>query len=357
MALHRRPLFLRAQLTSLLACCSLAGCLFSWGGKDAEEDKPDDVKPPAVQGYYTIDFPAASSSVNLDSICTLKWRASDSAGNAPVRFFLYRNDSLLGEAAGSLLSSGSAEWDVAATKFLGDYRQGSGSDYRLRIVNYFDSAKWSLGPRFGIHSNYSGSLDIIAPVQGARALVDSALHIAWSRSGNVGADLGLQLYRGDDWVMNLTTLAPASEGEYSWPEIQGSLPSGDDYRIRLFSMADPSIDRLSPAFTIFSPVRTATYEILLPRSGDIWVGGGYARVDWTVTGNPGSVSVMTLWRDDPREFVMGWTAIDTYHPPEQLNVPADVPGGTYRVRVASLADSTQFGFSPPFIIQGGGAIE
>jgi hypothetical protein len=66
--------------------------------------------------------------------------------------------------------------------------------------------------------------------------------------------------------------------------------------------------------------------------------------------------MLTLWRDDPRELIWGWTPIGTSNNQSQLNVPSDLAGGTYRLRIASLADSTLSAFSPPFILQGSGSL-
>jgi hypothetical protein len=112
---------------------------------------------------------------------------------------------------------------------------------------------------------------------------------------------------------------------------------------------------LGPVFTLTLPIPAGTYAILQPQSGDIWVAGEVAAVEWSVTGNPGSMSMLTLWRDSPREMVWEWTPVDTDQISGRLNVPSDLAGGTYRLRIASLVDTTLFAFSPPFIIQGAGA--
>lgn len=354
MSIIRRLFRSNGPLASFLfACYCLQGCLFSWGGQgEGAEISEDEGIPPIGRGYYTFDQPIAASRMNLDSTYTVRWRASDSAGQGPVWISLYWNDMPLGLIVGSLKENGSYDWDLSAMQTLGGYLLGSGSGYRLRIVSDADSSKWDFSPGFTLYSDYAGSLRLIAPVQGARIMGDSALRIAWTQSGNVGFRIGLQLYRDTSLVHTLDVSVPSAGGEYSWSSIPEWLPSEDGYRIRIFAVSDPSIGEMGPAFTITTPIRTGTYKFLRPRSGDIWLAGELGEVEWNVTGNPGSFSGLTLWRDSPRELVWGWTPGDTHGSPAQLNLPSSLARGTYRMRIASLADTTLFAFSSAFTIQG-----
>jgi hypothetical protein len=107
-----------------------------------------------------------------------------------------------------------------------------------------------------LYSDYTGSLQLTAPVQGAQVPADSALRIAWTLSGKVGSQVGLQLFRDTLLLQTLDVSVPAAGGEYFWSSIPGWLPSGDGYRIRIFSISDASIVQMGPAFTITVPART-----------------------------------------------------------------------------------------------------
>lgn len=345
----------KISIASILpVCCLLQACLFSWGGRGESTEVPMDGEKPRIgRGYYTFDQPTAASRLNLDSTYTVEWRASDSAGQGPVWVSLYWDEDLLGLVLGSLNGSGSYEWKPAAMVNLG-YRLGSGSGYRFRIVSDADSSKWDFSPRFALYSDYSGSLQLSVPAQGAQTRGDSALRIAWTLTGNAGSLVGLQLYRDTNLIHTIDLSVPAAEGEYSWSAIPEWLPAGDGYRIRIFSISDASISQMGPAFSINVPARIGTYEFLRPRSGDVWVAGELGYVEWAVTGNPGSFSGLTLWRDTPRELVWSWTPGDTHNSPAELNLPASLVGGTYRMRIGSLVDTTLFAFSTAFTIQGPG---
>ena len=356
MTLIRRLFRSSAQFAFFFsACCLLQGCLFSWGGRGEGTEIPIDEEEPKIgRGYYTFDQPTADSRLHLDSTYTVEWRASDSAGQGPVWVSLYWEEEPLGLVLGSLQESGDYAWNPSSTGTLGQYRLGSGSGYRFRIVNDADSSKWDFSPRFTLYSNYTGTLVLTEPAQGAQVRGDSALHIAWIWAGHMGPFVGLQLYQDTNLVQTIDVSVPATAGEYSWTTIPEWLPSGDGYRIRIFASSDASIGHMGPAFTYTAPTRAGTYELHRPQTGDIWVAGELGHVEWSVTGNPGSFSGLTLWRDTPRELVWSWTPGDTRNSPAQLNLPTSLAGGTYRMRIGSLADTTLFAFSSAFTIQGAG---
>jgi hypothetical protein len=341
----------------LFACYGLQGCLFSWGGHgEGAEISVEEKNPHTGRGYYTFDRPAAATRMHLDSTHTVRWRASDSAVQGPVWLSLYWNEEILVPIQVSLTASGSFDWSPGAMGNLGEYRLGSGSEYRFRIESEADTSKWDFSPRFTLYSNYAGSLQLTVPAQGAQAGGDSALRIAWTLSGEVGSLVGLQLYQDSILVHTIDLSAPAAGGEYSWSAMPEWLRSGSGYRIRIFSMSDASIGQMGPAFTINIPARIGGYEFIRPQAGDIWEAGGVGEVEWKVTGNPGSYSGLTLWRDSPREVVWGWTPGDSHNSVRQVNIPSDLPSdlpnGIYRMRIGSLADTTLFAFSPAFTIQG-----
>lgn len=364
MFLSRPPFRPSAPLASLLLVwCCLQGCLSSrdhdaGAGNPTGGGNPPGETPHVGRGFYTVEFTAASSRLNLDSNYTVKWQASDLAGQGPVRVSLYRNDTLMDLLTGSSQASGSFGWNLALLQHHQGNHVGSGSGYRLRIENEADSSKWDFGPSFALYSKYSGSLALTSPAPGAQVRGDSALRIAWTGSGNVGDQVGLQLYWDATLMWTVQALVPAAGGEFLWSPIPEWLPSGDGYRFRIYAASDASIEQIGPNFTLTLPTLAGTYAFLHPQSGDVWLIDEVVDVEWTVTGNPGSYSGLTLWRDSPRELVHGWTPGDTYNSVRKLRVssdlPANLPGGTYRMRIGSLADTTLFAFSPAFIIQGTG---
>lgn len=367
----RRPFRPRVPLASLsLVCACLLGSLISSCGLGAEGERPTvpvqgnpagGKNPPAAdtthsgRGYYAFEFPAASSRLNLDSTYTIKWRASDSTGQGSVRVFLYRNDTLLGPLMESFRASGSFDWKFAGMQNVIGKIVGPGPGYRLRIVNEADSSQSDFGPLFSLYSDYTGSLVLTAPAAGAQVKADSGIRIAWASSGKVGDEVRFALYRDTALVWDMGSTAPTAAGEYLWSLIPEWLPSGDGYRFRIFSTSDVSLAQMGPAFTLILPALYGTYEFVRPRSGDIWVAGGMGDVEWNVTGSPGAYSLLTLWRDSPREVVSGWTPGDTRSTQTQVNVPANLAAGTYRMHVGSVADTTLAAFSEPFSIQAAAA--
>lgn len=331
----------------LLAGVCLQGCLFSWGGRDAAGEEPRGTGEP-----YTFLYPTASSRLHLDSTYTVRWQASAAAGVDPVRLRLYRNDTLLGDVHGSLPASGDFAWDLAAARSLGGYATGSGSGYRLRIANASDTSRSAASPAFDLRSDRAGGLALLAPAQGAK-VADSILRVAWTVFGDVGDSVGLQLYRGARRVADLGGPVRAAAGGYAWPVDTAAMPPGDGYRVRIFALSDPAIARMGPDFAYDTPFRSGAYAFIRPRAGDVWTAGESVELEWSVTGDPGETTAITLWRDAPREFVRGWTPIGTFETVRAFRAPSDLEDGTYRLRLASLADTALQAFSPAFAIRGG----
>jgi hypothetical protein len=228
---------------------------------------------------------------------------------------------------------------------------GPGTGYRLRVVNEADSSKSDFGPLFSLYSEYTGSLVLTAPAAGAQVRGDSGIRIAWTSSGKVGDEVRFALYRDTTMVWDMGIIAPTAEGEYFWSLVPEWLPSGDGYRFRIYSTSNGSIGQMGPAFTLMLPVLYGTYEFVRPRSDDIWVAGGMGDVEWNVTGSPGAATLLTIWRDSPREVVWGWTPGDTHSTKTQVEVPASLAAGTYRMHAGSVADTTLAAFSEPFTIR------
>jgi len=320
-------------LAALLS--ALQGCIFSPGGGKGNAAQ-------AYRGFYAFTNPTAVSSLSLDSTYQVRWTASDTAGDGFVRLSVYKGDAFLGDLSSAQSGSGTFVWNLPYTRSLGGYRLGSGAGYRLRITNIADSSKWDFGPAFAIYSTYSGSLELTAPAKGAKAKLDSSLRITWSKAGDVGSSVGLQLLKDTVLAYTLTTLASAGTGTYTLPSLASSLGSGDDYHIRIFAYGDPSIAQTGPAFTISSNW-SGSFSFISPRAEDTLTVGLSAKAVWSVSGNPGSYAQLSLWLDSTMVSLFGGSVYlfglgsDGLAPIDSAIsfLPTGLSTGRYRLRVAS----------------------
>lgn len=322
----------------------IQGCIFS-GGK-----RNNTVQGTDARGYYEFGNPVSGTSLSLDSTYQVEWTASDSAGTGSVRLSVYKGDVFLGNLATALPATGTYSWSLPATRGLAGYRMGSGSGYRLRVVNASDSSKWDFGPSFSLYSRYSGTVSLKTPASGAKAKVDSALLISWSTTGEIGYYIGLQLYKDTVLVRNIATSVSASLGTYTWPASVSALGSGDDYHIRIFATYDPSISQMGPAFRISSSW-SGSFSFRYPAEDDTLTAGTFAMASWSVTGNPGTTAMLSLWRDSTQVASL----ITIYPGSEDSTTWSVSPGltsGRYRLRLTSTSDAAIYAFSPAFYVSG-----
>jgi hypothetical protein len=327
----------------LLAALALQGCIFSsHGGGDGAS---------RGSGHYVFYNPTAFSNLSLDSTYQVSWSVADSGSADGVRLSVYKGDDFVGNLGSFLGSARTYVWSLPATRIVGGYRLGSGAGYRLRITDLLDSSKWDFSPSFSIYSSYTGSLALTAPEKGARAKLDSSFRITWTATGNVGSSVGLQLYKDTVLAYTLTTSAFASAGAYTWASLSSPLGSGEDYHIRIFAYADPSISQTGPAFAISSPW-SGSFAFKSPGSGDTLKAGATAKAAWTVSGNPGPSMQLTLWNADSVQepgFAYGVpaSADSVFWAP-----PVGLSSGRYRLRLSSSSDAGLYAFSPYFYVKG-----
>lgn len=335
----RRVAFCAAALAVLfMQGCSLFG---------NDNDGPP-VAPP--RGFYTLSFPTLGSSLNLDSTYQLLWAPSAGNEGGTVRISLYQQDVHKVTLAASATNSGSYSLSLPSMRALSGYRVGSGNNYRIRISSTQDTGKWDFGSYFTLYSSYSGTLSLTTPAADAVAKLDSALAIRWLSTGTIGSNIGIHLYKDTVLVSSITSIAPNS-GFYQWARVASNLGSGTDYRIRIFSLADPAISSLSPAFRI-----TSTFDGALvltsPKSGDTVATGTLARIAWTVTGNAGSLASLALYQDSVLIRSIGTATLETGEYASWSVTSGLATGSRYRIRITSQSDAGIADFSDYFTIKG-----
>lgn len=279
----RSVICLALALPILLA---MQGCIFSSGGGNRGGQQGN-------HGHYSFTNPTPLSNWSLDSSYQVQWTATGATDSGLAILYLYKGDTLVAGISSYQSVAGSYLWSLSLTRTLNGYRLGSGTDYRLRVTNALDTTQWDYSPSFTIYSAYSGQLELTSPTKGTQAKLDSTLRITWTKTGNVGTSVGLQLLKDTVVAYNLTTLASATTGSYTVSALSSPLGSGDDYHIRIYAYSDPSIAQTGPAFTISSNW-SGSFEFTSPSADDTVAAGMTATAAWTVSGNPGYYAQITL---------------------------------------------------------------
>ena len=106
--------------------------------------------------------------------------------------------------------------------------------------------------------------------------------ITWT--DNITGNVEIQLFKGNPGVFHSTIIASTpSDGAHTW-NISGSIPSGDDYKVKILSVIDGNVfDQSDANFTIVSDDLAVTS----PNGGENWLTNTTQDITWTtdVSGN------------------------------------------------------------------------
>ncbi len=163
--------------------------------------------------------------------------------------------------------------------------------------------------------------------------------------GEIGGGVGIQLFQDTSHLLNLTQSVTVDAGSFLWPLAKAPAGPATNYRIRIFAVADPSIEKFSDYFTL-SHSPKSNYAFLSPIAEDTVYSGGSLRLQWTVPENKVSLSQISLWRDQPRDSLMGYTPSSPEGNGFEWRVPENLAPGQYRIRIASYPDPRLYTFSP-----------
>lgn len=332
------------RLAGILGALILQAC----GLVGNEPDRPGGTS----RGYFSISVPGPFGTLHLDSSYQMHWVPSPEAEGGTVRIALFHEDDFKVLVAASADNNGTHALSLPSLRTQSAYRIGTGSRYRLRIASTADTSKWDFSPYFNLYSHYSGSMDVTDPDGGSLARLDSSLTVRWTRTGNAGTYAGMQLYKDTSLVTTITTTLPASgTGFHSWSKVQSSRGIGDDYRIRVFSVSDPSISGMSEPFRIASAY-DGSLSLEAPGSGDTLDAGDYLLVRWKVGGKVGPYAGLQLYRDSLPDRTMAGNVSLAMDSTTWRITPGLASGSRYRVRITSQSDTTIQGFSGYFTIRG-----
>jgi hypothetical protein len=193
------------------------------------------------EGKLSIVNPGTSDTPLLDSIFTIKWTFTGSPGPR-LNLILYKDtDSVQHIIDGIATGLRSYPWDPVKSLF------GSGKKYRIKALSEADAAIFAWSDYFSITSHFSGNITVKSPQDSMIWKAGFPYKITWDTTGNLGANVNLELYNGQLYVMTISTEAP-NNGNYNW-NIPEYMTSGN-YRIKVVCRSDPAIYAFSPVFIL-----------------------------------------------------------------------------------------------------------
>lgn len=301
-------------------------------------------------GAYQFPDIKATTQFWLDSSYDIRWIPAPTTPQGPVKLSLFHVDTSLGTLITGLPAQGSTRLELSMLISSGGKSIGSGTGYRFNITSVEDTTLQGWSAPFTILSPTLGEFKLTSLQSGMRIRTGDSLLIQWTFTGNVGTDCGLELYQGSSWSGFIAPRVKAEQGRYMWKHVSPGFGTGDDYRIRIYSLQNPTVETFGPNMTIlYEP--TGRFVFSSPQAGLVVQLGERLPVAWTVEGDLGNYIQLTWWRDNPRDSVTGHTPV--WVGPESGNfpMPGEVTPGTYRLRLATFPIPIIQVFSPPFVVE------
>ncbi len=185
----------------------------------------------------------------------------------------------------------------------------------------------------------STTLTVAVPNGGEIYYLGSTLTMGWTYTGSPGTTVNIEVLKGAGTLTTLTGI-PIGSGGTGWYNvtIPGYTPLGSDYRIRVTSTSNPSCtDTSDGTFTISGP----TITVRVPNGGETFYLGNTLPMNWTYTGNPGTMvnievlkgaaTLKTLTGIPIGSGGTGWY---------NVTIPGSTPlGSDYRIKVTSTSNA------------------
>jgi len=275
----------------------------------------------------TVTSPNGGETLVRGAVVPITWSYSGNPG-ASVKIELYNGTSLSSTITSSTsLSAGSYNWTIPSS-------QAFGSNYTIKVTSTSNSAisDTSNGP-FTITGP---SITVTSPNGGETLVRGAVVPITWSYTGNPGASVKIQLYKGTTLSRTITSSTPLSAGAYKWTV--SSLQSlGSNYKIKITSTTNSTIsDTSNGFFTIAKPSIT----VISPNGGESFTRGTVIPIRWSSVGSPGANVKILLYKG----FFVSRT-ITTSTPMSAGTYNWTIPltqtvGSTYKIKIVSTTSSS-----------------
>jgi len=205
----------------------------------------------------------------------------------------------------------------------------NGDDYAIQIYSASDFTQVDFSDEdFSVTPN---RLRITSPNGGEDRKIDQTCTITWDSDGLVGDDVKLKLFKGGmfhSWISGPTP----NDGSFAWA-IPGSVTTGADYTIQLYSAVDTTIvDFSDRAFTISEP----GIRVITPNGGEAWPAGSTQSITWASAPGTANVKIKLFKGGLFDQWISGPTPNDGLF---AWTIPPDaMPATNYKVQIYSATD-------------------
>ncbi len=197
--------------------------------------------------------------------------------------------------------------------------------------------------RMSIYSVLAGPPDalfLLSPNGGQSWPRGSLQTVTWSFEGSPGTQVKILLLNGSLTKRVITRNADMQSGSYRW-RVPADMPKGDNYRIRIISVQNPSLlDSSAQPFAIGMAPPGTKLTMISPNGGESWQRGTTQAIAWSFSGQPGSfVKVMLLRAGIVKRIIAAQAPLGAAGAGGcSWSIPANLSTGSdFRIRVQSVA--------------------
>ena len=288
-----------------------------------------------VSANINVTSPTTGTIWNPGQTRTIQW-TDNIASN--VRIELYKGGVFNRTIASSTPSDGAHTYTIPSDLV-------NGSTYRVKITSVSNASVYDFSNYFSISNVSNGAIVINSPVTNDVWTTGQHRTILWS--DNILSNVRIELYRGPSLVATIIHSTP-SDGSHTYA-IPNHLISAPNYRVKIYSLNNPSIFDFSDFFTINNP-NSGTINITNPTSSTVWTKGQSVTVQWTdnISSNVG----IELYKggSGPVHTIIASTPSDGSH---TFVLPSNLANGVdYQVHMYDVNNTSTQTSSPPFTITG-----
>jgi len=266
---------------------------------------------------------------------TITWSSSN-AGNY-VDIELLKNDYYVSTIETYTSNDGSYDWTISNSQTLG-------SNYKIRVESRSYNNIYDASDSFTIDERY---INVNSPHSGDVWFPNETCTIVWN-SKNAGENVNIKLYKNDVLCSTISS-ETSNDGSFEW-NVSDIFSPDSNYRIKIRSKSYPNLYGQSGFFTIGK----RSIEITSPADEEVWARGSTYTITWD-SENIGNYVDIELYQNGNYHstIVSNYHSYDSYFTDSSYTwaVPSDLtPGGTYQIKISSIAYSDVEVYSEGYIV-------
>jgi len=271
----------------------------------------------------------------------ISWTSSNLTGNVRISLIRSVTDEQITLAESVPVDAGVFVWNIPAEFPLA-------TDYRVHIVwltmltIYVGDMSDGTFTVFADTPPPPATVTVVAPNGGEVWNLGSAHTIQWNyvTPANVPGPVQIAILGADNSTEPAFIIAPEAPnvGSFIWTPV--NLPVGDNYRIRIRSVANPDVCDISDGCFSLITNTLPSLTVVSPNGGEIWVKGTTHSIVWNWLNVSGNVMLQLFGAESTVPVLTMAQSIPVASGHFEWNIPATVPvGSQYKVRV-TLVNTT-----------------